>query len=67
MPFNVGHSPEAIQEDFPLLRRSQIYGAIAFHLDHPAEIDTHLVETEREFDRQTIHLDQTNPTLRAKI
>ena len=65
--FNEGLSPEAIQEDFPLLRRSQIYGAIAFYLDHQAEIDNHLEESEREFERQAIPLEQTNPTLWAKI
>ena len=37
--FKDGQSPEAIQEDFPLLKRSQIYGAIAFYPDHEAEID----------------------------
>ncbi len=37
--FNEGQSPEAIQEDFPVLKRSQVYGAIAFYLDHKAEID----------------------------
>lgn len=65
--FNEGQSPEAIQEDFPLLRRSQIYGAIAFYLDHQAEIDNLLEATEREFDRQAIPLEQANPTLWAKI
>lgn len=65
--FNEGLSPEAIQEDFPLLRRSQIYGAIAFYLDHQTEIDNHLEETEREFEGQAIPLEQTNPTLWAKI
>ena len=36
--FNEGLSPEAIQEDFPSLRRAAIYGAIAFYLDHRAAI-----------------------------
>ena len=65
--FNEGQSPEAIQEDFPLLKRSQIYGAIAFYLDHQAEIDKYLEETEREFEGQAIPLEQANPTLWAKI
>ena len=65
--FNEGQSPEAIQEDFPLLKRSQIYGAIAFYLDHQAEIDQYLVDTEREFEGNAIPLEQANPTLWAKI
>ena len=65
--FNEGHSPEAILQDFPLLKRSQIYGAIAFYLDHQAEIDKYLEETEREFEGRAIPLEQSNPTLWARI
>jgi uncharacterized protein (DUF433 family) len=65
--FNEGHSPEAIQEDFPSLKRSQIYGAIAFYRDHKADIDKYLEETEREFEGNAIPLAQANPSLWAKI
>jgi uncharacterized protein (DUF433 family) len=65
--FHEGLSPEAIQADFPLLRRSQVYGAIAFYLDHQAEIDKYLEETKREFEGQAIPLEQANPGLWAKI
>lgn len=65
--FNEGQSPEAIQEDFPALKLAQIYGAIAFYLDHQAEIDKYLVDTEREFEGSAIPLEQANPTLWAKI
>ena len=65
--FNEGQSPEAIREDFPSLKRAQIYGAIAFYLDHQAEIDKHLEDTEREFEGQAIPLEQANPALWAKI
>ena len=65
--FNGGQSPEAIQEDFPSLKLSQIYGAIAFYLDHQSEIDKHLEETAREFEGSAVPLEQANPTLWAKI
>ncbi len=65
--FNEGQSPEAIQEDFPLLKRAQIYGAIAFYLDHQAEIDKYLEEAEREFEGRAIPLELANPTLWTKI
>jgi len=65
--FNEGQSPEAILEDFPLLKRSQIYGAIAFYLDHQAEIDKYLEDTEREFEGSAIPLEQANPGLWEKI
>lgn len=65
--FNEGQSPEAIKDDFPLLKRAQIYGAIAFYLDHQTEIDQYLADTEREFEGNAIPLEQTNPTLWARI
>ncbi len=65
--FNAGRSPEAIREDFPALKRAQIYGAIAFYLDHQPEIDEYLAATAREFEGQAIPLEQANPALWAKI
>jgi uncharacterized protein (DUF433 family) len=65
--FNAGNSPEAIQEDFPLLKRAQIYGAIAFYLDHQAEIDKYLEDTEREFEASGIPMSEANPVLWEKI
>ena len=65
--FNEGHSPEAVQEDFPLLKRSQIYGAIAFYLDHRSEIDKYLEETEREFEANGIPMAEANPALWERI
>ncbi|MGD0299127.1 MAG: DUF433 domain-containing protein [Bryobacteraceae bacterium] len=65
--FNEGNSPEAIQEDFPLLKLAQIYGAIAFYLDHQAEIDKYLEETEREFEANGIPMAQANSMLWERI
>lgn len=65
--FNEGQSPEAIQEDFPLLKRSQIYGAIAFYLDHQAETDQYLEDTKREFEGSGVPMSEANPVLWEKI
>jgi len=65
--FNEGNSPEAIQADFPLLKRAQIYGAIAFYLDHQAEVDEYLARTERECQENTVPLEQANPALWKKL
>ncbi len=65
--FNGGQSPEAIQQDFPSLKRSQIYGAIAFYLDHQAEINQHLEETEREFETSGGPMSEANPALWQRI
>ncbi len=65
--FNDGESPETIQASFPVLKLSQIYGAIAFYLDNQAEIDRYLVETEREFESCGVPLAEANPVLWAKF
>jgi uncharacterized protein (DUF433 family) len=65
--FNGGNSPEAIQENFPLLKRAQIYGAIAFYLDHQAEIDEYLDRIEREIEESAIPLQQANPALWERL
>ena len=50
--FNRGDSPERILEEFPLLdKMSRIYGAIAFYLDHKAEIDAQLEASLKEANR----------------
>ena len=65
--FNEGQSPEVIQEDFPSLKRAQIYGAIAFYLDHQAEIDKYLKDTKQEFEGSGIPMSEENPGLWARI
>jgi uncharacterized protein (DUF433 family) len=66
--FNRGNSPERILDEFPLLDRlSRVYGVIAFYLDHKAEIDRYLEETEREFEASGIPMEQANPALWEKI
>jgi uncharacterized protein (DUF433 family) len=66
--FNRGDSPERIMEEFPILNRvSRVYGAIAFYLDHKADIDQYLEETEREFEASGIPMEQANPVLWEKI
>jgi uncharacterized protein (DUF433 family) len=61
--FERGNSPEAIQESFPLLKRAQIYGAIAFYLDHQAEVRLYLDQKERRIQDSSIPLSEANPEL----
>ena len=66
--FNRGDSPERVLEQFPLLDKlPRVYGAIAFYLDHKAEIDRYLEETGREFEASGIPMEQANPVLWEKI
>ena len=65
--FNEGFSAEAIQQEFPTLKLSQVYGAIAYYLDHRAEVDEYLAETEREFEASGVPMKEANPRLWEKI
>jgi uncharacterized protein (DUF433 family) len=44
--FQQGRSPEAIQDAFPALSLSQVYGAIAYYLDNQTQIDQYLANQE---------------------
>ena len=46
--YEVRH-PEAIQQSFPALRLAQVYGAIAYYLDHQHEIRHYLEDAMRRF------------------
>jgi len=51
--FREGASPETIQANFPTLSRAQVYGAIAYYLNHPEESESYL----RDLDRKWAELD----------
>jgi len=65
--FERGNSPEAIQQEFPLLRLPEIYGAIAFYLDHQAAIRDYLEAKEQAIEDSTIPLAQADPGLWARL
>ena len=46
-----GMSPEAMLEAYPSIGRlGKVYGAIAFILDHPDEVEAYLKDQERLFE-----------------
>jgi len=68
--FQQGRSPEAIQDAFPALSLSQVYAAIAYYLDHQAELDAYLAHdeaTEAEFSREIARLFPKGAALKARI
>src|ERR1700722_6683448 len=65
--FKRGNSPEAIQREFPLLRLSQICGAIAFYLDHQADIRRYLEAKEQAIEASSVPLAEANPDLWARL
>ncbi len=65
--FRGGCSPETIREDFEGLTLARVYGAIAFYLDHQADIDAYLMQRKEqwgELDRQGT---PASPDLHARI
>ena len=48
--FRDGASPETICQNFPSLTLAQVYGAIAFYLNHPAESEGYLQELKKKWD-----------------
>ena len=67
--FNRADSPERILERYPLLGKpAKVYGAIAFYLDHQAEIDAYLADSKREFEGSAgPPLSETNPALWERL
>jgi len=45
--FREGASAETIRQNFPSLSLPQVYGAIAFYLNHPEEAEAYLQELKR--------------------
>jgi uncharacterized protein (DUF433 family) len=47
--FRDGSSPESIREDFEGLSLSNVYGVIAFYLDHQAKVDAYLLRRKERW------------------
>ena len=45
-----GESPESIAQSFPSLTLEQVYGAIAYYLDHQSEIDAYIKQGEADYE-----------------
>lgn len=48
--FQNGASPETICQNYPSLSLAQVYGAIAFYLNHPAESKTYLANLREKWN-----------------
>jgi uncharacterized protein (DUF433 family) len=65
--FDRGNCPEAIQKEYPLLRLAQIYGALAFYLDHQEEVRLYLEAKEQDIEASSIPLAEANPELWVRL
>lgn len=46
--FEDGATPETIVQQYPTSSLADIYSVIAYYLNHPEEIDTYLVERDKQ-------------------
>jgi uncharacterized protein (DUF433 family) len=67
--FQKGATAEQIQDSFPSLSLAQIYGTIAYYLDHEADVETYLRErrAEAESIKHEIESQQDTAGFRARI
>src|ERR1039458_2733058 len=65
--FRGGESAETIQQNFPSLTLEQVYGAIAFYLGRPAEIDANIRQGEEEVHRRVPPLGQRKPEAYSRL
>src|SRR5437763_9065912 len=61
-----GATPEGIVVAFPTLELWQVYGALAYYLEHEAIIREYVAEGERQFEAAP-RLSETNPELFARL
>jgi uncharacterized protein (DUF433 family) len=69
--WNNGASPESIAEHFSVLKLSEVYGAIAYYLDHKQELDAHfavLMQQESALESEALaHHDQKSRELHQRF
>lgn len=65
--FLEGQSPEGIVDSFDTLTLEEVYGAIAFYLDHRNAIDAYRKQSEVQFDALCRRAHAANPLLYQKL
>ena len=62
-----GESPESIVQSFPVLTLEQVYGAIAYYLDHQDEIDKYIKQGEADYDAKREAARKADPMFYQKM
>ena len=62
-----GESPESIVQSFPTLTLEQVFGAIAFYLDHQEEIDNYIKQGESEYEARREAARKVDPMFYQKM
>ncbi len=61
--FLKGDSPEAIAQSFPVLKLSEVYGALAWYLEHQDEFDEYLNKADERYEKMKRELIEKYPQL----
>ncbi|MGH2501021.1 MAG: DUF433 domain-containing protein [Ktedonobacterales bacterium] len=62
-----GQSAETIREAYPTLRLAEVYGALAYYLDHQAEVDHELAAGREQFEAQRAAAEAADPARYATL
>lgn len=62
-----GQSAEAIHEAYPTLRLADVYGVLAYYLDHQVEVDQEMAEAHAQFDAQRAAARAADPERYARM
>jgi uncharacterized protein (DUF433 family) len=65
--FHEGCSPESIREDFEGLTLADVYGAIAFYLDHKTDIDVYMSRRKKQWAELERQGKPVSPDLQARM
>lgn len=65
IPWQKGQTLEAIHEDYPTVPLADIYGAVAYYLEHQAEIDVWLREGDELYEQRRARQQAANPEFYA--
>jgi len=65
--FHRGDSPEAICQNFELLRLKEVYGAIAYYLANQAEIDAYLIRQDEKSAEGRRNVETLSADLRERL
>lgn len=62
-----GQSAETIREAYPTLQLAEVYGALAYYLDHQAEVDAELAAGLAQFEAQRAAAEAADPARYATL
>lgn len=64
---NEGYTAEEVQQGFPALSLAQVYGAVAYYLDHQGELDRMFEEDNQRYQQQRAHERAADPDFYRRL